>query len=680
MKLISTLGTTLTLLLFSHLSQAVSFTEITYTPTGNTSIVSRALGISDNGSVVTGFGGEITGDLSQKKREAFSWNGTSTGIGGTVVDFHDSTGRGVSSDGSFIVGGKQDLSNPLQAFRRSSGGTIDLGFLPSHTQSIANDVSNDGSVVVGNSLLSSVPRAFRWVDGAPAVITDLGVLSGDNSSEAEGVSADGTVVAGTSGNGTVDQAFRWVEVGSVMTPLGELVGGSNNSSAHGISGDGLVVVGDSDSTNGAEAFRWVSSVMTPLGDLAGGLFASSAKAASQDGSTIVGSGTTASGSEAFIWDSANGMQNLKNVLVANGQDLTGWTLTEATSVSSDGGMVAGFGTNPSGNTVGWIADISDADLSSNTPYDFNGDNKSDIFWRHDVSNGNKIYIMDGSTITADVDITYLNDPAWSVVGNSDFNNDGKSDILWRNSSTGANQISLMNGTAAPTTVDLPIPSLASPQWKVGGVGDFDGDGNDDIFWHNDSGENRMTFMNGTAQQGTPSAVNTITDPLWEVAGIADFNLDGRDDVLWRHDVNKRVWMYQMNGNTITNGSGGGEHVVFTAANWNIDGVGDFDGDGRGDILWRNSNNGRVWMYLMNGITVTNGNPPTVPGEHVAFTALEWNIKTTGDYNGDGKQDILWRNDTFGYNHVYIMDGITLTPAGGIGINTLSDLNWKVKSK
>ncbi len=312
--------------------------------------------------------------------------------------------------------------------------------------------------------------------------------------------------------------------------------------------------------------------------------------------------------------------------------------------------------------------------------DFNGDGKSDIFWRHDLSNNNKIYLMNSSSVSseANVSITTTAAAGWEAVGSGDFNDDARTDILWRHSGAGQNHISLMNGTATPSGVDLNIPALADTQWKIAGVGDFDDDGNNDIFWHHDGGENRITFMNGTGETSTVT-VNTISDTNWKVAGIADLNNDGKDDVLWRNNINRRVWLYLMNGSNISNGSGAGEHVAFTSDSWDIEGVGDFDNNGRGDILWRHNTNGRVWMYLMNGPAVSNGNT-VAPGEHVAFTGLDWEINAIGDYNGDGKQDIFWRNNTYGWNHLYLMNGATLSPAGGIGVNTLSDLNWKVRRR
>ncbi|MFK8069072.1 MAG: FG-GAP-like repeat-containing protein [Gammaproteobacteria bacterium] len=311
--------------------------------------------------------------------------------------------------------------------------------------------------------------------------------------------------------------------------------------------------------------------------------------------------------------------------------------------------------------------------------DFNNDGKSDIFWRNTATNSNKIYLMNGSSATTDTSVNiFQNDSAWEVVGNSDFNNDGKSDLLWRNSTTGSNYISIMDGTSVSSGINLNLAAFSDSKWKIAGLGDFNGDGNDDIFWHHDDGENQISFFNGSSLSST-LFVNTLADPNWKVSGIADFNNDGRDDVLWRNSSNRRVWLYLMNSNVIENGSGAGEHIAFTSANWDIQGVGDFDADGMGDILWRHNTNGRVWMYLMNGITVSNGTVDA-PGQHVDFTGLVWDIQAISDYNGDGKQDIFWRNNVTGQNHMYLLNGSSLIQPGGASVNTLSDLNWKVGSK
>jgi probable HAF family extracellular repeat protein len=99
--------------------------------------------------------------------------------------------------------------------------------------------------------------------------------------------------------------------------------------------------------------------MVGLGDLAGGLFGSGVTDVSADGSVLVGHAQTASGTEAFIWDAANGMRNLKDVLVAAGlgADLTGWTLNYALGVSGDGLTIVGWGINPSGNDEAWMAKL-----------------------------------------------------------------------------------------------------------------------------------------------------------------------------------------------------------------------------------------------------------------------------------------------------------------------------------
>ena len=61
---------------------------------------------------------------------------------------------------------------------------------------------------------------------------------------------------------------------------------------------------------------------------------------------------------AFVWTKADGMQSLRDVLIANGvAGLDNWELREATSISADGVWVVGQGINPSGDREAFLANI-----------------------------------------------------------------------------------------------------------------------------------------------------------------------------------------------------------------------------------------------------------------------------------------------------------------------------------
>ena len=184
------------------------------------------------------------------------------------------------------------------------------------------------------------------------------IVGGSFESGANAVSDDGSVVVGYGWQASGQEASRWTS-GSGMVGLGDLAGGVFTSEANAVSDDGSVVVGRGRSASGNEAFRWTSgSGMVGLGDLPGGNFSSQAYGVSSDGSIVVGTGGNASFiMEAFIWDATNGMRSLKDVLVADGVDLTGWALYEALAISPDGTKIVGYGTSPSG-TEAWIADLS----------------------------------------------------------------------------------------------------------------------------------------------------------------------------------------------------------------------------------------------------------------------------------------------------------------------------------
>jgi Ca2+-binding RTX toxin-like protein len=91
---------------------------------------------------------------------------------------------------------------------------------------------------------------------------------------------------------------------------------------------------------------------------------------------------------------------------------------------------------------------------------------------------------------------------------------------------------------------------------------------------------------------------------------------------------------------------------------------DFGGDGKSDIVWRNDN-GAIALWQMNGSTVTANNI-------VASLSSDWKTSGTGDFGGDGKSDIVWRNDN-GAIAMWQMNGATVT-ANNIVASLSSD--WK----
>src|SRR5947207_2356677 len=302
--------------------------------------------------------------------------------------------------------------------------------------------------------------------------------------------------------------------------------------------------------------------------------------------------------------------------------------------------------------------------------DFDGDGKADILWRNALTGENYIWLMNGLSIASQGSVNFV-DPTsgWQVQGIGDFDGDGKADILWRNALTGENYIFLMNGgrIAAPGVVNIVEPASA---WQVQGIGDFDGDGKADILWRNSStGENYVYFMDGTTIKPTEGFIRTVADQSWQVAGIGDFDGDGKDDILWRNAVTGENYLYPMDGLAIMPSEGYLRTVPDQS--WQGAGMGEFDGDGAADMLWRNSASGHHYLYPMSGTEI-------MPSEGFIRTVADpaWQVKGVGDLDGDGRADIVWRNNSSGQNYLYPMYGTTIKPTEGY-LRTVADLAWQI---
>src|SRR2546425_12830320 len=73
---------------------------------------------------------------------------------------------------------------------------------------------------------------------------------------------------------------------------------------------------------------------------------------------------------------------------------------------------------------------------------------------------------------------------------------------------------------------------------------------------------------------------------------------------------------------------------------------------------------------MNGLSITAQGQINVQADQA------WQATGIGDFAGDGKADILWRNSVTGENHIFLMNGLTIASRGA---PPWASLNWTPNS-
>jgi hypothetical protein len=131
-------------------------------------------------------------------------------------------------------------------------------------------------------------------------------------------------------------------------------------------------------------------------------------------------------------------------------------------------------------------------------------------------------------------------------------------------------------------------------------------------------------------------------------------------------VNGQVNIWQMSNGQIVN------NTVISGADptqWQIAGTGDFYGNGTDDILLRNSANGQVNIWQMSNGQIINNTDigPVDP--------TQWQITGTGDFNGDGTDDILLRNAVNGQANIWQMSNGQI--ANNIMIGGADPAQWQI---
>ncbi len=242
---------------------------------------------------------------------------------------------------------------------------------------------------------------------------------------------------------------------------------------------------------------------------------------------------------------------------------------------------------------------------------------------------------------------------------ADFNADGRTDMLLQDQNGNIcawfmNGLTVLGGTYF--SINPPVDYL------LVGSGDFRGDGTLTLVLQSRNDNSIALWYTSGSNNGTISGgdyVNPAPPAGWKAVGIGDFNGDGKSDIVFQNQTTNQIAIWFMNGPNYQDGV----LMPYTPpAGWQVVGVGDLNGDGNPDLVFQNQDTFQVIVWYMRGSTYLGGSAIN------ATTASGWNVVSVADYNGDGYADLLFQNPSSNQAALWYMSGTSYLSGGSLSLN------------
>jgi hypothetical protein len=293
--------------------------------------------------------------------------------------------------------------------------------------------------------------------------------------------------------------------------------------------------------------------------------------------------------------------------------------------------------------------------------DFDGDRHADVYCRNPVNSAPEVALSNqrGHFRPKSTWLVGWCSQTGGRFGVGDFNGDGRDDVYCL--TNGATYIALTAGDFAmvPDGMTPWTTAWCSPGFSIGS-GDFNGDGVDELFCRTATGDILTAAVadNGRSFKAGPSVAQWCSSGA---IGTGDFNADGRSD------------LYCATQGTVSVRLANADGLFPTATNWTTNwcdqgtpqiGAGNFDGTNGDDMFCFDGTSTRV--------ALSNGSSGLIAQPNAWLNS--WCIAaggavTAGNFDGDSRDDLLCRNG--GTTFVAFSSGSSFTPTPGAGTPWLS---------